>query len=362
MFRNIRPGPFAPGIHDIGRESPTKAYLPARNGRPPEPVPPGFLSGLGGGKVPEPPIEATTSGGRTALANWIATKDNPLFARVMVNRIWHFHFGRGLVATPSDLGSPRRAAVPSRTARLAGHGVRGQRMVDEEAAQADHDVQRLPPERARSRRRPMTATRTISTSRTSTAGGCCRKRFATPCCRAPGALNLKMAGRPVVPEVAREELYGLSGNNMWQVTANVEEQSAAASTCCRGARSGRRCSRASSAGWHPELLAASGEQHRSAIAHLLNGSGRCRSPTAWPRSSPASPMMPSWRRRHGWRCTRGRRARKKSAACKRSWNGRPRSWVKESRGGRTGARALQHQRISLRGLNCDETLLPDGNC
>jgi len=38
-----------------------------------------------------------------------------------------------------------------------------------------------------------------------------------------GSLNLKMAGRPVVPEVAREELYGLSGNNMWQVTANVEE-------------------------------------------------------------------------------------------------------------------------------------------
>jgi mono/diheme cytochrome c family protein len=111
MFRNLRPGPFAPGIHDIGRESPTKAYLPARNGRPPEPVPPGFLTVLGGGKVPEPPIEATTSGGRTALANWIATKDNPLFARVMVNRLWHFHFGRGLVATTSDLG--HRAGAPS---------------------------------------------------------------------------------------------------------------------------------------------------------------------------------------------------------------------------------------------------------
>jgi Protein of unknown function (DUF1553) len=38
-----------------------------------------------------------------------------------------------------------------------------------------------------------------------------------------GALNLKMAGRPVVPEVAREELYGLSGNGMWVPTANVEE-------------------------------------------------------------------------------------------------------------------------------------------
>src|SRR6185436_1772809 len=39
-----------------------------------------------------------------------------------------------------------------------------------------------------------------------------------------GALNLKMAGRPIVPEVAREELYGLSGNGMWVPTANLEEQ------------------------------------------------------------------------------------------------------------------------------------------
>src|SRR6185436_3126153 len=38
-----------------------------------------------------------------------------------------------------------------------------------------------------------------------------------------GVLNLKMAGRPVVPEVAREELYGLSSNSMWQVTGNLEE-------------------------------------------------------------------------------------------------------------------------------------------
>ena len=52
MFRNYKPGPFAPGIHDIGRESPTKAYLPARNGRPPEEVPPGFLTALGGGTSP----------------------------------------------------------------------------------------------------------------------------------------------------------------------------------------------------------------------------------------------------------------------------------------------------------------------
>jgi len=41
---------------------------------------------------------------RIALADWITQKDNPLTARVMVNRIWHHHFGTGLVDTPSDFG------------------------------------------------------------------------------------------------------------------------------------------------------------------------------------------------------------------------------------------------------------------
>ena len=41
---------------------------------------------------------------RAALAEWIASTDNPLTARVIVNRLWHYHFGRGIVATPSDFG------------------------------------------------------------------------------------------------------------------------------------------------------------------------------------------------------------------------------------------------------------------
>ncbi|MCB1061649.1 MAG: DUF1553 domain-containing protein [Verrucomicrobiae bacterium] len=41
---------------------------------------------------------------RVALANWIIHPDNPLTARVIANRIWHYHFGKGLVATPSDFG------------------------------------------------------------------------------------------------------------------------------------------------------------------------------------------------------------------------------------------------------------------
>ena len=48
---------------------------------------------------------------RLKLAKWIASEYNPLTARVIVNRVWHYHFGRGLVATPSDFG--KNGSVPS---------------------------------------------------------------------------------------------------------------------------------------------------------------------------------------------------------------------------------------------------------
>lgn len=41
---------------------------------------------------------------RKKLAVWISQPDNPVFARVMMNRLWHYHFGQGLVKTPNDLG------------------------------------------------------------------------------------------------------------------------------------------------------------------------------------------------------------------------------------------------------------------
>ncbi|MBK7599387.1 MAG: PSD1 domain-containing protein [Acidobacteria bacterium] len=65
----------------------------------------GFLTILGGPKVP-PGYQGS---GRDLLANWIADPANPLTARVMVNRIWGWHFGKGLVQTTNDFGSRGRA-------------------------------------------------------------------------------------------------------------------------------------------------------------------------------------------------------------------------------------------------------------
>jgi hypothetical protein len=67
---------------------------------------PGFPSVLASGKevTAIPPAHQRTSGRRLALANWLASRDNPLTARVFVNRIWHHHFGRGIVASLDNYG------------------------------------------------------------------------------------------------------------------------------------------------------------------------------------------------------------------------------------------------------------------
>ena len=67
---------------------------------------PGFLTAATYGAPPTeiPRPDGRTSGRRLALAEWIASRDNPLTARVIVNRIWHHHFGRGIVRTLDNLG------------------------------------------------------------------------------------------------------------------------------------------------------------------------------------------------------------------------------------------------------------------
>src|SRR5262249_2884857 len=77
--------------------------------QPGEPLEPAFLTAIT--RTSHPSLLQTdryrqfpTRGPRMTLATWIASPDNPLTARVMVNRIWQHHFGRGIVETASDFG------------------------------------------------------------------------------------------------------------------------------------------------------------------------------------------------------------------------------------------------------------------
>ncbi len=68
-----------------------------------EPAPPGALSLIGSTLTLD--VNSPERERRVALANWIADPKNPLTARVMANRLWHYHFGTGIVDTPSDFGA-----------------------------------------------------------------------------------------------------------------------------------------------------------------------------------------------------------------------------------------------------------------
>jgi len=82
--------------------------------QPKESTPPASLHAFG--VRWELPLDAPEVDRRAALANWVISDRHPLTMRVMVNRLWHFHFGQGLVTTPSDFG--RNGGVPSHPALL----------------------------------------------------------------------------------------------------------------------------------------------------------------------------------------------------------------------------------------------------
>ena len=82
--------------------------------QPREEVAPGSLTKFG--PAWQLPSDAMEADRRRSLADWIASATNPLTARVIVNRLWHHHFGTGIVDTPSDFGV--NGGVPSHPALL----------------------------------------------------------------------------------------------------------------------------------------------------------------------------------------------------------------------------------------------------
>jgi mono/diheme cytochrome c family protein len=93
------PGGFGPGLFGTRTVADSPLYVRGEVDKPGEVVPRGFLQVL----TPDPrPIRSGS--GRKELADWIASKDNPLTARVMVNRVWLNLFGQGLVPTADNFG------------------------------------------------------------------------------------------------------------------------------------------------------------------------------------------------------------------------------------------------------------------
>lgn len=94
---------------------PDKVYVLHRGDpeQPKEHVSPAVLSALGTLCLSDDIVEQSR---RQGISDWITRSDNPLPARVMVNRIWQWHFGCGLVETSNDFGRNGRTSKPSGTA------------------------------------------------------------------------------------------------------------------------------------------------------------------------------------------------------------------------------------------------------
>jgi hypothetical protein len=97
-YRGITPRAMA--LAEPPKLVPAHVFIRGNPNNPGAETPPHFLSALSG--TPRP---FTHGSGRLDLANAIADANNPLTARVIVNRVWQWHFGRGIVNSPSDFGA-----------------------------------------------------------------------------------------------------------------------------------------------------------------------------------------------------------------------------------------------------------------
>ena len=222
-FKSLHPGPIpiGTGVVDLSDTAP-KTYLLKRGNydAPKDEVQPGFLT-LISAKPTDiiKPAALKSTGRRTALAKLLTDPQNPLTARVMVNRIWHYHFGRGIVGTPSDFGlKGDRPTHPELLDWLASEFVKNgwsikymHRLIMtsetyKQASSSRAEAVALDPEDKLLWRFP----------RHRLEGETIRDQALA----VAGMLNTKMAGPSVFPELP----LGLEGRAGWKVTPDKEER------------------------------------------------------------------------------------------------------------------------------------------
>ena len=169
------------------------------------------------------PASAPPNQRRAILAKWLVSTQNPLTARVLVNRVWAWHFGQGIVRTASDFGAQGEAPThPDLLDWLArdfiDHGWDLKRLHRLILTSATYQMQssglspraiELDPENrllSHFRRRRLDAEAIWDSVHA-----------------AAGTLNMKQFGPPVMPELSKEELSGLFDEKSWTVTKDRSE-------------------------------------------------------------------------------------------------------------------------------------------
>lgn len=162
-------------------------------------------------------------GSRKELALWLSNPEHPLTARVMINRIWHWHFGRGIVATPNDFGN--NGSSPTHPSLLD--------WLSREFVESGWRVKQM-------HRLIMNSSTYQMTSRFATDKHLTRdpqnhflwrmnrRRLEAEALwdavhSTAGTINLKMGGRPVVPPLAEDEMAALRHKFQWPVSGDSAE-------------------------------------------------------------------------------------------------------------------------------------------
>jgi len=161
---------------------------------------------------------------RTALANWLADPAHPLTGRVMVNRVWHWHFGRGIVATPNDFG--RQGEAPTHPELLD--------WLTNEFVQNGWSLKKLHRAIMLSEAYQRSSAHSEANARIDAGNHYLwrmnRQRLDAETLRdtmlaVSGALNLKMGGRPVIPPLSKEEYTVMWSRSQWPEALDPREHS-----------------------------------------------------------------------------------------------------------------------------------------
>ncbi|MFN9300307.1 MAG: DUF1553 domain-containing protein [Acidobacteriota bacterium] len=160
---------------------------------------------------------------RSALALWVGSEENPLTARVMVNRVWHWHFGKGIVATPNDLG--RQGEEPTHPELLD--------WLAAEFMESGWSLKKLHRKILLSETYQLSSEASEANSKIDGNNRYLwrmnRQRLDAETLRdavlaVSGELNLKMGGRPVVPRLSPEEYTVMWARNQWPESLDESEQ------------------------------------------------------------------------------------------------------------------------------------------